>query len=316
MATEMSYDLRNLCCTNSDSVNFTVKNREEALRKAAIVTGQSLIASIFGLPVEDSEYGPLVALPEKEEIKLPRKQRIPEPKAETKWEKFAREKGIKNTKKERMVYDEANDVYRPRYGYKSIKSVIDETPVVEIKQGMDPYADPWAEAKKEKVENRSKNMKRQLKNQEANLKRTGKMLNKKSQESQNDVAPFGALKGGGTDSGKRSKGDLKKLMSLAQRSTASMGSFDLLKKGEAPMKKISGKKRAFKDNLSSVRDENVAMKSKFRAVADQVDKKARKVSNSLKDYEGILPEKSSTFKAKKGARAKIDSGKKKGKGNK
>ena len=36
-----------------------------------------------------------------------------------------------------MVYDEANDVYRPRYGHKSIKSVIDETPV-EIKQGMDP----------------------------------------------------------------------------------------------------------------------------------------------------------------------------------
>lgn len=311
MASEVSYDLRNLCCTNSDSISLN-GDREEILRAAAIKTGQSLIESIFSLPVEDSEYGPLVTLPEREEIKIPRKQHVPEPKPETKWEKFAREKGIKNTKKERMVYDEVNDVYRPRYGYKSIKSVVDETPVIEIKKGMDPYADHWAEARKEKAENRSKNLKRQLKNEEANLKRSGKMPNKKSKESQNDVVPFGSLKGGGSDSGKRSKGDLKKLLSLTQRSTASMGSFDKLQKGEKAMKKIWGKKRAFNDNMSSVRDENIAMKSKYRALADQVEKKARKVSNSLKDYEGILPEKATTFKAKKGGQ-KIGSSKKKGK---
>ena len=163
MAAEVSYDLRNLCCTSSDSVILNSGDREEILRSVAIKTGQSLIESIFSLPVEKSEYGPLVTLPDKEIMKLPRKQHVPEPKPETKWEKFAREKGIKNTKKERMVYDEVNDVYRPRYGYKSIKSVIDETPVIEIKNGMDPYADPWSEARKEKAENRSKNLKRQLK---------------------------------------------------------------------------------------------------------------------------------------------------------
>ena len=54
------------------------------------------------------------------------------------------------------------------------------------------------------------------------------------------------------------------------------------------------------------------MKLKYRALADEVDKKARKVSNSLKDYEGILPEKGSAFKAKKGG-TRIDTGKKKGK---
>ena len=138
MAAEVSYDLRNLCCTSSDSVILNSGDREE-MRSVAIKTGQSLIESIFSLPVEKSEYGPLVTLPDKEIMKLPRKQHVPEPKPETKWEKFAREKGIKNTKKERMVYDEVNDVYRPRYGYKSIKSVIDETPVIEIKNGMDPY---------------------------------------------------------------------------------------------------------------------------------------------------------------------------------
>lgn len=310
--TEVVFDLRNLCCTNSDSVILSSSEKEGELRDAAVKTGQSLIQAIFSLPVEDSEYGPLVSLPDKDGIKLPRAQRIPEPKPETKWEKYAREKGIKNTKKDRMVYDEENDVYRPRYGYKSIKSVIDDTPVVEIKGNMDPYADPWAEAKKEKVENKNKNLKRQLKNQEANLRRTGKAP-KKSQESQSDVTPFGALKGG--DGGKRSKGDLKKLMQFAQSSSASMGNFDQLKKGEAPIKKIIGKKRAFKDNMGSVQEENSHMKAKFRAVADQVDKKARKVSNSLKDYEGILPAPTSTFKAKKGTTAK-GAVPKKGKGKK
>ena len=142
------------------------------------------------------------------------------------------------------------------------------------------------------------------------MRRSGKLPSRKSRESLNDVIPFGDLKGEERDSGKRSKSDLKQLLSLAQRSTASMGSFDQLKKGEKPIKKISGKKRAFSDNLSSVRDENTSMKLKYRALADEVDKKARKVSNSLKDYEGILPEKGSAFKAKKGG-TRIDTGKKK-----
>ena len=62
--------------------------------------------------------------------------------------------------------------------------LVDETPVIEIKNGMDPYADPWEEARKEKAENRSKNLKRQLKNEEANLRRSGKLANRKSKESQ------------------------------------------------------------------------------------------------------------------------------------
>ena len=77
------------------------------------------------------------------------------------------------------------------------------------------------------------------------MRRSGKLPSRKSRESLNDVISFGDLKGEGRDSGKRSKSDLRQLLSLAQRSTASMGSFDQLKKGEKPIKKISGKNAHF-----------------------------------------------------------------------
>ena len=69
-----------MCCTSSDSVILNSGDREEMLRSVAIKTGQSLIESIFSLPVEKSEYGPLVESSDKEIMKLPRKQHVPEPK--------------------------------------------------------------------------------------------------------------------------------------------------------------------------------------------------------------------------------------------
>ena len=55
-------------------------------------------------------------LPERK-TKIPREKPIPK-KVETKWEKYAKAKGIKKHKKERMVYDKEADEWRPRWGYK------------------------------------------------------------------------------------------------------------------------------------------------------------------------------------------------------
>jgi hypothetical protein len=43
---------------------------------------------------------------------------LPKKKAETKWEKFAKAKGIKKQKRSRMVFDELTQTYKPRWGYK------------------------------------------------------------------------------------------------------------------------------------------------------------------------------------------------------
>jgi regulator of ribosome biosynthesis len=51
-------------------------------------------------------------------FRLPREKPVPEQKAETKWEAFAKLKGIKKTKRSRMVWDEEKGDWAPRYGYK------------------------------------------------------------------------------------------------------------------------------------------------------------------------------------------------------
>jgi regulator of ribosome biosynthesis len=97
---------------------------------------------------------------------MPRAQRIPEPKPLTKWEKFAAEKGIKKTKRERMVFDESRQEYAPRYGYKRVNGGIEDQPIVEIKAGQDPFLDPWENARVEKKQRVARNLKNQAKNQE------------------------------------------------------------------------------------------------------------------------------------------------------
>lgn len=111
---------------------------------------------------------------------IPRAAKVPEPKAETKWEKFAKEKGITKKKRERMVFDENNQEYRPRFGYKRANNGIDEIPIVEIKPGQDPFADPWADAKADKKARVKKNTKNMLKNQGKALGKGKAMAGSKS----------------------------------------------------------------------------------------------------------------------------------------
>jgi len=76
--------------------------------------------------------------------------------------------------------------------------------------------------------------------------------------------------------------------------------YDELRPGE-PKRKLTGKKRSFRDNLSPLRDEQQAMKAQVRFVADKKQKKARGVTNSLAAYEGIIPDAPDlSFKKSKG----------------
>lgn len=127
---------------------------------------------MIDLPVEKSDLGPLSILPTEEFI-LPKAQKEPEPKPETKWEKFAREKGIKKRKRDRMVFDEDDQQFKPRFGYKRAQNGIEDVPIIEVKPGQDPYADPWSDARKVKKEA----SKKEEKNQRRNLNRA---LGKKS----------------------------------------------------------------------------------------------------------------------------------------
>ena len=45
---------------------------------------------------------------------------VPKVKPETRWQKFAKAKGIKKQKRSRMIFDEATQEWKPRFGYKRV----------------------------------------------------------------------------------------------------------------------------------------------------------------------------------------------------
>ena len=88
---------------------------------------QALAEKLFTLEAKRSDSGPLALLPpaagkkngpDAAAWRLPRRMLPPEPKEETKWEKFAKAKGIvKKQSRSKMVWDETAQQWRPRFGY-------------------------------------------------------------------------------------------------------------------------------------------------------------------------------------------------------
>lgn len=169
-------------------------------------------------PTEPSDAGPITILPS-EVSSLPRTSKIPEPKPETKWEKFAREKGILKKKKDRMVYDEATGEYVPRWGYKGINRGLEDQAIVEIKPGDDPFADPWAEDRKNKKERIEKNKKSQMKNIARAQKGKGKKV---AGEGGFDPSKMPGIPVDLSNK-KKGKAGVRNTLQLVQHSTASMG---------------------------------------------------------------------------------------------
>lgn len=190
----------------------------------------------------------------------------PEPKAETKWEKFARERGLPLNKEKRSqkVWDEATGSWMYRHGYKKANDEAKEWPIVEVKDGEDPYANPWEkqrEAKRARVE---KNVEQRMRNQERagrldkgtttrvlKSREKSRKFGKEGGNVDRDSVPVGVpvdIKNSksGNAAGKQPKrGKVSTLAALAatQRSTASLGRFDKMREGEPERKKVNDKSK-------------------------------------------------------------------------
>eukprot|EP01066_Platyproteum_vivax_P000601 Platyproteum_vivax@DN10661_c0_g1_i1.p2 len=119
---------------------------------------------IFSLPEEKDDNDVLAVLPRAPEYILPRRRSIPVPKEKTRWEKFAETKGIEKRKRSRMVWDELEKDWRPRWGHKSVKKTQDQIPVIEVRPGQDPYVDPFEERSKAKQLVKAKQKSREYRN--------------------------------------------------------------------------------------------------------------------------------------------------------
>jgi hypothetical protein len=120
--------------------------REPALEAAAAANAQRLVRAIFALPRETTPEVGVVALLPSKSMRLPRELPPPAPKEPTKWEQFAKQKGIaKKGKRDRMVFDatadEGKGEYAPRYGYKRVRAGDSEPLVYELNKNDDPKTD-------------------------------------------------------------------------------------------------------------------------------------------------------------------------------
>ncbi len=77
--------------------------------------------------------------------RLPRAKPIPRPKALTRWQKFAQEKGIVKKTRDRMVWDEDHKEWAPRWGYKRARDSGEKDWLLEYKKNDDPSKDLFEE---------------------------------------------------------------------------------------------------------------------------------------------------------------------------
>lgn len=178
---------------------------------------------------------------------------MPVPKAPTRWDLFAAEKGLQKRKKSRKVWDDNAGEWKARYGYKEGAEDLSDW-AVPVKRGQDPYADPWEKAKLEKKERVVNNKLNQLRNLERGNK------GRKGSKALAPAVPAGiplqlglgeGEVSGLTGQGKRAKGKprgetlaaKKARMAAVQVSTASLGKFDKKVTGEAPRPSYSAKSR-------------------------------------------------------------------------
>jgi regulator of ribosome biosynthesis len=184
----------------------------------------------------------------------------PPPKRETKWEKFAKEKGLplNKEKRSRKVWDEATGTWLFRHGYQKANDSSKEWPIMEVNPNDDPFADPWEkgrEAKRTKVE---KNVENRMRNEERagvlSKGTTTRMLKSKEKTRQagrtggnvdRDMSlPAGVpvdlraskIDGDSTPA-QRGKTSITAALLATQRSTASLGKFDKMREGEPERKK-------------------------------------------------------------------------------
>lgn len=198
---------------------------------------QGVINALFSLPSTEDLDGPIVRLPEPS-TRLPREKHLPKPKPPTKWELFAKMKGIKKRKKDKRVYDEQTASWKRRYGYDRVNDDRD-VPIIEAKMTDEPGEDPFNKRKNEK----KKRVEKQEKNRLQNLKKAYKSgdLPSHIQLAATALPITGTQK---APPKKASKQELEGVAGMAATATASSGKFDKKLPGEKPAKH-TGKQRKF-----------------------------------------------------------------------
>jgi regulator of ribosome biosynthesis len=298
---DLELDLGNMLAIDNNQIETSklenTETRDAYLTELARDNTQILINAIWQLPTHRVEEVVVATFPPPT-YKLPREKPLPEPKAETKWEKYAKEKGIvKKKKKDRVVWDEVVKQWVPQYGYK--KKVVEDQKnwCIPIKETANPILNPHEELEKEKSERKAKNELQRLRN----LARA-KNIN---------VPTVGAVTPSDATAYKTTYNpadDLQQNAEVARISTASLGKFQpqLGKKLENTAKP-KAKKRKFESNTWDSKEEkerNMGILQSLTNKKPQIDLNmansvAKKIRKEERDGDGEA-DKQQPRKGKKG----------------
>ncbi|KND00134.1 uncharacterized protein SPPG_04476 [Spizellomyces punctatus DAOM BR117] len=219
-AIPVDFDLRNLVAFDTNPVDHALlrSSPDTYLKNLAREGAQLLVNQIFGLPTETAQEGVFAKLPDAT-TQIPRAKPIPKEKALTRWENFAKTKGIQKRKTSRMVYDEGVGDYKPRWGYKGANQTTDDW-LLEVPDNADPMEDQYEKRREEKKERVEKNKKQQRRNAEE-----------------------ASATAAGRNPREARKAEIQKKIVESKGSTASLGRFDAQLRNEDKIKIKRGKRK-------------------------------------------------------------------------
>ncbi|KAJ1961983.1 Rhodanese- sulfurtransferase, partial [Dipsacomyces acuminosporus] len=160
-----SFDINML---DNEKLKAGQKARDKYLAEISRDGAQLVFNELFNLPTVVDEDSVYATLPKQTTV-LPREKPIPKEKPMTRWEKFAKIKGIQKQKKSRMVFDEDQGEWRARYGYKGVNNDGQDQWLIEVPGNADPYQDQFQKRREEKKERIAKNSRRHQRNVEENM---------------------------------------------------------------------------------------------------------------------------------------------------
>ncbi|CAG9863544.1 unnamed protein product [Phyllotreta striolata] len=214
---DLNYDLGTLLAedTNDFDSNLLNQKKNDYLLQLTRDNTQLLINQIWELPTERVEEAIVVKLPI-QKTRLPRMKPIPKPRPLTRWEEFAKAKGIVKKKKAKLSWDEHLKKWIPLYGFKKAQSEKEKDWVLEVPENVNPMEDQFEKKLHAKSERVAKNELQRLRN----------------------VAKAKKIKVprvGVTNSDVSTAKDLQVAVTVAKSSTASLGKFqkELPKEKEA-----------------------------------------------------------------------------------
>lgn len=139
------------------------RNKNDYLLNLTRDNTQLLLNKIWELSTERVEEAIVVKLPPARTV-LPRMKPVPRPKPLTKWQQFAKEKGIQKKKKSKLSWDEQLQKWVPLYGFKRAKAQGEKDWLLEVPQNADPMEDQFAKRIETKSEKVAKNELQRLRN--------------------------------------------------------------------------------------------------------------------------------------------------------